>query len=94
MAKDPQGQTQPDTCGAAAFAKLIGQPADVLFPDRFRDSAPDRDTDAVIRLNLLPTETKSVMGSSASRCHSSEGASIMAPTSRRCGAWGPEWRNT
>jgi hypothetical protein len=30
VAKDPQGQTQPDTCGAAAFAKLIGQPAAAL----------------------------------------------------------------
>lgn len=30
MAKDPQGQTLADTCGAAAYSNLIGQPAEAL----------------------------------------------------------------
>jgi len=30
--------------------EIDGQPADVLFPDRFRDAAPGHDTTAIVRL--------------------------------------------
>ena len=41
---------------------------------------------------MLPTETKSVIGRSASRCQISAGASIMAPTCNRLGEGRPRRR--